>query len=93
MTFSGHTNIQAKRPRLDTMNENQPDAKETPSNLSLPNSKTDSLSILADTALNSTNSTQSNTLLNSLSELVEDGTDYPCNDEDDEEMPALEDAD
>ena len=93
VTFSGHTNIQTKRPRLDTMNENQPDAKGTPYNLSLPSSTTDSLSMLADTALNSANSTQSNTLPNSLPELVEDGTDCPCNDEDDEEMPALEDAD
>ena len=93
VTFSGHTNIQTKRLRLETMNENQPKAKEIPSNLSLPNSTTDSLSMLADTALNSANYTQSNALPNSLSELVEDGNDCPCNDEDDEEMAALEDAD
>ena len=67
--------------------------RESPYNLSLPSSTTDSLSMLADTALNSANSTQSNALPNSLPELVEDGTDCPCNDEDDEEMPALEDAD
>ena len=88
VTFSGHTKIQTKRPRLETMNENQPEAKETPSNLSLPNSTTDSLSMLADTALNSANSTQLNVLTNFLPELVEDDTDCPCNDEDDEEMPA-----
>ena len=72
VTFSGHTNIQSKRPRLDTIGENQPEAKETHSNLLLPSLVTDSLSMLADTALNSTNTTQSHTLPNSLPELVED---------------------
>ena len=33
LTFPGHTNIQTKIPRLETMKENQPEAKETPSNL------------------------------------------------------------
>ena len=47
----------------------------------------------AYTALNSTNATQSHTLPNSPPELVEDEADCPCNGEDDEEMPALEDAD
>ena len=49
--------------------------------------------MLADTALNSTNATQSHTLPNSLPELVEDGADCPFNGDDDEEMPALEDVD
>ena len=77
--FSGCTNIQSKRPRLDSamMDEEAkeateavpevqkvPEAKEIQPNLS--QEPTDSLSLLADAALDTSNATQPNTQQNAL---------------------------
>ena len=100
--------METKRPRLDSTVENEEKddtkdavteaqkvsrAKEIQPNLS--QATTDSLSVLADTALATSNATQPNIPPNSLSDLVEEavgGADCPC-EEDDEEMPPLEDMD
>ena len=57
---------------------------------------TDSLSVLADAALATSADTQPSALQNSLPDVIEDtvGRAYcPCEEEDDEEMPPLEDID
>ena len=73
-----------------------PEAKNIQPNLS--QEPTDSLSVLADVTLPTSDTTQPNTQLNdppkSLPDLVTesiDGADCPC-EEADEEMPSLEDA-
>ena len=104
VTFADDTDIETKRPRLDSTVETEekddtkdavtevhkvPRAKEIQPNLSQVT--TDSLSVLADTALATSNAKQPNIPPNSLPDLVEEtlgGADCPC-EEDNDEMPPL----
>ena len=105
VTFADDTDIETKTPRLDSTVKNKekddtkdavteaqkvPRAKEIQPNLS--QATTDSLSVLVDAALATSNATLPNIPPNSLSDLVTetvDGADCPC-EEGTEEIPPLE---